>query len=180
MESQQTVEETELDQVKSEVPASTQMETENQLETESQQTVEETELDQIKSEVPAPIKIKMKIQQIVEEIELDQLKSELPVISIGDTVKVGVLIQEGNKQRVQPYEGTLIAQHRAGMNSTITVRRIFQGVGVERVFTLHSPSLKNIEITRRAKVRKAKLYYLRDRVGKATRLKQKNSTNALG
>ncbi len=169
MESQQTVEETELDQVKSEVPASTQMDTE------SQQTVEETELDQVKSEVSAPIK--MKIQQIVEEIELDQLKSGLPVISIGDTVKVGVLIQEGNKQRVQPYEGTLIAQHRAGMNSTITVRRIFQGVGVERVFTLHSPSLKNIEITRRAKVRKAKLYYLRDRVGKATRLKQKNITN---
>ena len=140
---------------------------------ESQQIGEEIELDQVKSEVPTSIKIK----QIVEKIELDQLKSELPVISIGDTVKVGVLIQEGNKQRVQPYEGTVIAQHRAGMNSTITVRRIFQGVGVERVFTLHSPSLKNIEITRRAKVRKAKLYYLRDRVGKATRLKQKNITN---
>ena len=147
-------------------------------EMESQQIVEEKELDQVKSEVPAPskIKIKMTFQQIVEKIELDQLKSELPVISIGDTVKVGVLIQEGNKERVQPYEGTVIAQHRAGMNSTITVRRIFQGVGVERVFTLHSPSLKNIEITRRAKVRKAKLYYLRDRVGKATRLKQKNIT----
>lgn len=119
----------------------------------------------------------MKIQQIIHKIELDQLKSELPLISIGDTVRVGILIQEGNKQRVQPYEGTVIAQHRAGMNSTITVRRIFQGVGVERVFTLHSPSLKNIEITRRAKVRKAKLYYLRNRVGKATRLKQKNITS---
>ena len=119
----------------------------------------------------------MKIQQIIHKIELDQLKTDLPFISIGDTVKVGVLIQEGNKQRVQPYEGTVIAQHRAGMNSTITVRRIFQGVGVERVFTLHSPSLKNIEVTRSAKVRKSKLYYLRNRVGKATRLKQKNITN---
>lgn len=116
----------------------------------------------------------MKIHQLVQAIELDQLKIDQPKISIGDTVKVSVLIQEGNKQRVQPYEGTVIAQHRAGMNSTITVRRIFQGVGVERVFTLHSPSLKNIEVTRRAKVRKAKLYYLRNRVGKATRLKQKN------
>ena len=119
----------------------------------------------------------MKFQQIIDKIELDQLKAELPIIYIGDTVKVGVLIQEGDKQRVQPYEGTVIAQHRAGMNSTITVRRIFQGIGVERVFTLHSPSLKNIEITRRAKVRKAKLYYLRKLVGKATRLKQKNITN---
>lgn len=119
----------------------------------------------------------MKFQQIIHKIELDQLKPELPIISIGDTVKVGVLIQEGNKQRVQPYEGTVIAQHRAAMNSTITVRRIFQGIGVERVFTLHSPSLKNIEITKRAKVRKAKLYYLRKLVGKATRLKQKNITN---
>ena len=119
----------------------------------------------------------MKFQQIIDKIELDQLKLELPKISIGDTVKVGVLIQEGNKQRVQPYEGTVIAQHRAAMNSTITVRRIFQGIGVERVFTLHSPSLKNIEITKRAKVRKAKLYYLRKLVGKATRLKHKNITN---
>jgi large subunit ribosomal protein L19 len=117
----------------------------------------------------------MKIKQLVQMIEKDQLKTELPQISIGDTVKVGVLIQEGNKQRVQPYEGTVIAQHKAGLNSTITVRRIFQGIGVERIFAIHSPCLKNIEVIRQAKVRKAKLYYLRDRVGKATRLKQKNS-----
>nr|YP_009104879.1 ribosomal protein L19 [Myrmecia israelensis]AIT93434.1 ribosomal protein L19 [Myrmecia israelensis] len=117
----------------------------------------------------------MKIKNLVQIIEKDQLKTEIPQISIGDTVKVGVLIQEGNKQRVQPYEGTVIAQHKAGLNSTITVRRIFQGIGVERIFAIHSPSLKNIEVIRQAKVRKAKLYYLRDRIGKATRLKQKNA-----
>ena len=119
----------------------------------------------------------MKLGQLIEKIESKQLKSGLPMICIGDTIKVGVLIQEGDKQRVQPYKGTVIAQHRAGMNYTITVRRLFQGVGVEKVFPLHSPFIKNIEIIKRAKVRQAKLYYLRKRVGKATRLKQKNITN---
>lgn len=113
----------------------------------------------------------MKIKQLVKVIEKDQVKVELPLISIGDTVKVGVLIQEGNKQRVQPYEGLVIAQHRAGINSTFTVRRIFQGIGVERVFTNHSPCLKNIEIIRKTNVKKAKLYYLRERMGKRGRLK---------
>lgn len=117
----------------------------------------------------------MKIHQLVQAIELDQLKTDQPKISIGDTVKVSVLIQEGNKQRIQPYEGVVIAQHRAGINSTFTVRRIFQGIGVERVFTTHSPSTKHIEVLRRVKVKKSKLYYLRDRVGKGTRLKTKNS-----
>jgi len=121
----------------------------------------------------------MKIKNLVQIIEKDQLKTEIPQISIGDTVKVGVLIQEGNKQRVQPYEGTVIAQHKARLNSTITVRRIFQGIGVERIFAIHSPSLKNIEVIRQAKVRKAKLYYLRDRIGKATRLKQKNAKSCI-
>lgn len=115
----------------------------------------------------------MRSKQIIKKIESDQLKTKLPKISIGDTVKVGILIQEGNKQRVQPFEGTVIAQHQAGLNSTITIRCLFQGVGVERVFALHSPYLKNIEVKRRAKVRRAKLYYLRGRVGKRTRLKQK-------
>lgn len=115
----------------------------------------------------------MKLQQLVKEIESDQQKSDLPRIDVGDTVKVGVLIQEGNKQRVQPYEGTVIAQHRAGTNSTITVRRIFQGIGVERIFPVHSPCIQTIQVLRRAQVRKSKLYYLRDRVGKGTRLKEK-------
>lgn len=115
----------------------------------------------------------MKLQEIVRNIESLQLKEELPKIAVGDTVKIGVLIQEGNKQRVQPYEGTVISQHRAGINTTITVRRIFQGIGVERIFPLHSPTIQDLQILRRSKVRKAKLYYLRDRIGKGTRLKEK-------
>jgi large subunit ribosomal protein L19 len=115
----------------------------------------------------------MKLQQLVSDIELQQFKSDLPNIFVGDTVRVGVLIQEGNKKRIQPYEGTVIAQHRAGTNTTITVRKIFQGIGVERVFSIHSSCVQELKVLRRAKVRKAKLYYLRQRVGKATRLKEK-------
>lgn len=117
----------------------------------------------------------MKLQILISKLEEKQIKANLPNICVGDTVKVNVLIQEGNKERIQPYQGTVIAQHKAGMNTTITVRRIFQGIGVERVFTIHSPCVKEIEIIRRAKVRKSKLYYLRDRSGKATRLKEKMS-----
>jgi len=116
-------------------------------------------------------KLAMSLHALIQKIESKSFKATLPRIEIGDTVKVGVVIQEGNKQRVQPYQGVVIAQRRAGLHSTITVRRIFQGVGIERIFPVHSPSLQNLEIIRRAKVRRAKLYYLRDRVGKATRLK---------
>ena len=117
--------------------------------------------------------MKLKLKQIISYVEKTQLKTNLPNVFVGDTIRLGVLIQEGNKQRVQPYEGTVIAQHNAGSNTTITVRRIFQNVGVERIFAIHSPSIQTVQIIRRAKVRKAKLYYLRDRVGKATRLKEK-------
>lgn len=82
-------------------------------------------------------------------------------------------IREGGKERVQPYEGTVIAMRNGGINETITVRKTFQGVGVERVFLLHSPRIADIKIIRRGKVRRAKLYYLRDRVGKATRIRQR-------
>ena len=92
---------------------------------------------------------------------------------VGDTVKVGVKITEGNKERVQPYEGVVIAKRHGGINQTITVRRIFQGIGVERVFMLHSPQVASLKVERRGKVRRAKLFYLRDRVGKATRVKQR-------
>ncbi len=114
-------------------------------------------------------------KEIIRSIEADYQKDEktLPAIYVGDTIKVGVRIQEGGKERVQPYEGTVIAMRHGGINKTITVRRIFQGVGVERVFLLHSPIVANIEVIRRGKVRRAKLYYLRDRVGKATRIKQR-------
>ena len=115
----------------------------------------------------------MNAQAIIDSIEAEQLKSDLPTIHVGDTVRVGVRIQEGGKERVQPYEGTVIAMRNGGLNRTITVRKIFQGVGVERVFLVHSPRVSEIKVMRRGKARRAKLYYLRDRVGKATRLKQR-------
>lgn len=115
----------------------------------------------------------MNAEAIINSIESEHLKSDLPTIHVGDTVRVGVKIKEGNKERVQPYEGTVIAMRNGGINETITVRKIFQGVGVERVFLLHSPLVDNIKVMRRGKVRRAKLYYLRDRVGKATRIKQR-------
>jgi len=113
------------------------------------------------------------ISNLIEEFENAQLKKELPEIYVGDTVKVGVKITEGNKERVQPYEGVVIAKRHGGLNQTITVRRIFQGIGVERVFMLHSPQVASLKVERRGKVRRAKLFYLRDRVGKATRVKQR-------
>ena len=122
----------------------------------------ETELDKIIS-----------YGNLVHEFEESQLKKELPEIYVGDTVKVGVKITEGNKERVQPYEGVVIAKRHGGLNQTITVRRIFQGIGVERIFMLHSPQVASLKVERRGKVRRAKLFYLRDRVGKATRVKQR-------
>ena len=110
---------------------------------------------------------------LINDFESEQLKKQLPEIYVGDTVKVGVKITEGNKERVQPYEGVVIAKRHGGLNQTITVRRIFQGIGVERVFMLHSPQVASLKVERRGKVRRAKLFYLRDRVGKATRVKQR-------
>ena len=116
---------------------------------------------------------KLSAQELIRAFEAEQLKSDLPEIYVGDTVRVGVRIREGNKERVQPYEGVVIAKRHGGLNETITVRRIFQGIGVERVFMLHSPQVASVKVERRGKVRRAKLFYLRDRVGKATRVKQR-------
>ena len=116
---------------------------------------------------------KNKSIDLIQDFETSQLKKDLPEIYVGDTVKVGVKITEGNKERVQPYEGVVIAKRHGGLNQTITVRRIFQGIGVERIFMLHSPQVASIKVERRGKVRRAKLFYLRDRVGKATRVKQR-------
>ena len=112
-------------------------------------------------------------RELLDAFEAAQLKSDLPRIYVGDTVRVGVRIREGNKERVQPYEGVVIAKRHGGLHETITVRRIFQGVGVERIFLLHSPQVAFVKVERRGKVRRAKLFYLRDRVGKATRVKQR-------
>lgn len=117
-----------------------------------------------------------KLQQLVQNIQSGNIKSELPDIRVGDLVRIGVSIQEGNKQRIQPFEGTVIAKHQAGVNSTITVRKSLQGVGVERVFPLYAPCIANIQVLRRAQVSRSKLYYLRNRTGKATRLKEKFQT----
>ena len=114
----------------------------------------------------------LRAYNLIKEFENEQLKKELPEIYVGDTVKVGVRITEGNKERVQPYEGVVIAKRHGGINQTITVRRIFQGIGVERVFMLHSPQVASLKVERRGKVRRSKLFYLRDRVGKATRVIQ--------
>nr|YP_010988232.1 ribosomal protein L19 [Rhodochorton tenue]WOK79428.1 ribosomal protein L19 [Rhodochorton tenue] len=110
---------------------------------------------------------------LIQQIESKQLKQDLPIIQIGDTVKMGLLIQEGNKERIQYAEGVIIAKHNAAINTTITLRKVMQGVGVERVYLVNSPRIKTIAIVRRSKVRRAKLYYLRQRSGKATRLKQR-------
>ena len=110
---------------------------------------------------------------LIQEFEATQQKSDLNDIYVGDTVRVGVRISEGNKERIQPYEGVVIAKRHGGIHATITVRRIFQGIGVERVFMLHSPQVASIKVERRGKVRRAKLFYLRERVGKATRVKQR-------
>lgn len=100
------------------------------------------------------------------------MKKELPSFSIGDTVKVGVRIREGKTERVQMFEGTVIAIKGSGISKTFKVRRVSYGVGVERVFPLHSANVDSVEVIRKGKVRRAKLYYLRDRVGKAAKVKE--------
>ena len=106
-------------------------------------------------------------------IAQDSLKQEVPQIEIGDTVKVDVNIREGQRQRIQVFEGTVIAKKGSGISETFTVRRVSYGVGVERVFPLHSPNVKGVKVVRKGYVRRAKLYYLRDRVGKAAKLREK-------
>ena len=100
------------------------------------------------------------------------LKAEPPVAEVGDTVRVHVHIKEGNRERIQVFEGTVIAKKHGGIEETFTVRRISYGIGVEKVFPVHAPSIEKIELVRHGKVRRAKLYYLRDRVGKAAKIKE--------
>ena len=103
----------------------------------------------------------------------EQLKTEVPQFKIGDGVKVYIRITEGEKERIQLFEGTVIARHGGGISETFTVRRVSYGVGVEKTFPIHSPNVEKIEVFRLAKVRRAKLYYLRSRVGKAAKVKEK-------
>ena len=101
------------------------------------------------------------------------LKAEPPVAAIGDTVRVHIKVKEGNRERIQVFEGTVIAKKHGGIEETITVRHISYGVGVEKVFPIHAPSVEKIELVRHGKVRRAKLYYLRDRVGKSAKVKER-------
>jgi large subunit ribosomal protein L19 len=113
------------------------------------------------------------MNQIIAEIEKPLIKTNLPRLNVGDTVKVFVKIREGGKERTQGYEGVIIKHRGEGVSETITVRRVFQGIGIERVFPVHSPRVEKITVQRRGHVRRSKLYYLRQRTGKATRIKER-------
>lgn len=110
---------------------------------------------------------------IIKSIEHEQLKNKVPVLSVGNTVKVHVRIKEGNRERIQVFEGIIIKKQGGGLNETFTVRRISYGVGVEKTFLVHSPLVEKVELVRVGKARRAKLFYLRDRVGKASKTKEK-------
>lgn len=110
---------------------------------------------------------------IIDTIEKDGMRTDLPVFEIGDTVKVFVKVKEGNRERLQGYEGVVIARKNGGIRETFTVRRVSFGVGVERTFPLHSPKIDHIDIVRKGDVRRAKLYYLRERSGKSAKIKER-------
>ena len=110
---------------------------------------------------------------LIKELNKETLANEVPQVKIGDTVRVHVKVKEGSRERIQVFEGTVIAKKHGGINETITVRRISYGVGVEKVFPVHSPSIDKIEVVRSGAVRRAKLYYLRGRVGKGAKVKEK-------
>ena len=112
------------------------------------------------------------MSNIIATLEKEGMKQNLPELAIGDQVKVFVKVKEGDKERLQSYEGTIIAFKNGGIRETVTVRRVTYGVGVERTFPIHSPNVKDITVIRKGHVRRAKLYYLRDRVGKAAKVKE--------
>ena len=113
------------------------------------------------------------MNDIIKNIEAEQMKESVPEFGVGDTVKVYAKIKEGEKERIQVFEGTVIGMRGEGLRESFTVRRVSYGVGVERVFPLHSPKVAKVEVVRHGKVRRAKLYYLRDRVGKAAKIVEK-------
>ena len=112
------------------------------------------------------------MNEVIKSIEKKQLKENVPEIAIGDTVRVFVKVVEGNRERLQAFEGVVIARKGGGLSETFTVRRVSYGVGVERVFPVHSPNVKAVKVVRQGRVRRAKLYYLRNRVGKAAKVKE--------
>ena len=113
------------------------------------------------------------MSEIIRAIESEQLKKDLPKFNVGDTLRVMVKVVEGDRERLQAFEGTVIAKKHGGIEETVTVRRVSYGIGVEKVFPVHSPSIDHFEVVRNGKVRRAKLYYLRGRVGKGAKVKEK-------
>ena len=113
------------------------------------------------------------MNEILRAIEAEQMRNDLPNFNVGDNVKLHVKVKEGNRERIQMFEGTVIKRQNGGLRETFTVRRVAYGVGVERTFPVNSPIIEKMEVTRRGKVRRAKLFYLRDRVGKAAKVKEK-------
>ena len=114
---------------------------------------------------------------VIQQIEQEQLRDDAPDFAPGDTVRVNYLVREGNKERIQAFEGVCIARKNGGVSETFTVRKISSGIGVERIFPLHAPTVQGIEVIRRGRVRRAKLYYLRGRRGKSARIAEKRTTN---
>ncbi len=110
---------------------------------------------------------------VIEKIERDHMRLDIPEFRVGDTVRVHTKIREGDKERIQVFEGVVIRKHRGRTNATFTVRKVSYGIGVERIFPLHSPQIDKIEVVRRGRVRRARLYYLRGRIGKAARIREK-------
>ena len=113
------------------------------------------------------------MNDIIRAVEQQQMNTDVPELRIGDTLKISVKVVEGQRERIQVFEGYLIAKKGGGLSETITVRRVSYGIGVERTFPIHSPRIDKIEVARHGQVRRSKLYYLRDRVGKAARIKEK-------
>ena len=112
------------------------------------------------------------MNEIIRSIEAKQIRSDLPQFNVGDTVRVWVKVVEGNRERLQAFEGAVIARRNGGIRETFTVRRVSYGIGVERTFPIHSPRVDHVDLIRRGKVRRAKLYYLRERQGKAAKIKE--------
>jgi len=115
-------------------------------------------------------------KELIDSVESVHIKKNLSKIFVGDTVKIGVFIKEGNKERIQYYQGIILGKNNSGINLTISVRKVFQGIGVERNFLIHSPKFESIEVIKSSRVRRSKLYYLRSIIGKGSRLKQRFRT----
>ena len=119
--------------------------------------------------------LESKMTDVIKEIEKEQLRDDIPDFAPGDTIRVFYLVREGTKERIQAFEGVCIARKHGGVDETFTVRKISSGIGVERIFPLQAPTVSGVEVVRRGRVRRAKLYYLRDRRGKAARIAEKRT-----